>query len=352
MTCKDIKERLAAYQEGIFSSEDKSLIEAHLDTCAQCSSALADLKKTIDALKDLPEVEPPPWFTQKIMAQVREETEQKHGLLKKLFYPFHIKIPIEAFATVLVVIIGAYVYQSVAPETKTVSQPSQAEIQRAIPFATPPHGPARTTKDTGETKEQSDFAATPSREKASVPIPTAEKDAAAEQKQKPAAAVTATPSWTDMAREKKQEGMYGSPRPRQEPALPPTPLAGEKEGTGAAGAAQKDLRELKELGITPQSSKSARAEKQTAMTLSVLVTDVQAAIYKIETILARVGAQNVTRDSRDGNEIFNARLQTEKTSEFLQELSTVGIVQEKAISKIPDEGNVVFRIEITMGNSS
>jgi hypothetical protein len=129
MTCKDIEDRLAAYQEGAVTPEEKALVEAHLSTCAKCSSVLADLKKTVDLLKNLPEVELPPWFTQKVMAQVREEAEHKDSLLKKLFYPFHVKIPIEVFATLFVVVLGLYVYKTTGSEMKVVQRPPPALVE-------------------------------------------------------------------------------------------------------------------------------------------------------------------------------------------------------------------------------
>ena len=346
MICKDIEGKLAAYQEEALSPEEKSLVEAHLGTCAKCSSLLADLKKTVYLLKELPEVEPPPWFMQKIMAQVREESVQKGGLLRKLFYPFHIKIPIEAFATFLVVIIGVHIFRATAPEIRTVVQAPQAEVLQTQPPAANLREPMRTAKDALETKGRADFLATPAKEKTFTSLPSAEKIAPTEHEQGPAAPA---PSATGMTMEKKQEGIREAPRLQQEFASPPASLAKEKEAFSAAGVAQKDRGESKKLGAA-QPSKSALAVKRAITTLSVQVTDVQAAIQEIEGILTRLGAQSVSRESRDGNIYIAAQLQTERTVELLQQLSTVGIVQQKNISKESKEDNTLFRIEVTRNN--
>ena len=100
MECEGIREKLSAYLEGVLPPEEKRPIEAHLISCQQCSSAFEDLKKTGAFLKNLEEVEPPPWMTKKIMARVRAAQEKKRGILQKLFYPLHIKVPIESLATV------------------------------------------------------------------------------------------------------------------------------------------------------------------------------------------------------------------------------------------------------------
>ncbi|MCX5799121.1 MAG: DUF2275 domain-containing protein, partial [Proteobacteria bacterium] len=123
MECKDIQESLSAYLEGVVSSEDKKLINEHLSSCQQCSSALEDMKKTGELLQNLEEIEPPPWLTKKIMSQVREESEHKEGIFHKLFYPLHIKIPMEAFATLIVVVMVLSIYKTIEPDMKAIQAP-------------------------------------------------------------------------------------------------------------------------------------------------------------------------------------------------------------------------------------
>ncbi len=118
MDCQDIRKIFSSYLEGIVSPEDQELIDQHLASCRACSTALYELNRTGEVLKNLKEVEPPPWMTQKIMARVREEAESKRGFIQKLFYPLHIKVPLEAFATVLIAVIAVYVFKAVEPEMK------------------------------------------------------------------------------------------------------------------------------------------------------------------------------------------------------------------------------------------
>ena len=322
MTCNDIEGKLTAFQEGTLSLEEKNLVEDHLGICPKCTSVLADLEKTAVLLKNLPDVEPPPWFTQKIMAKVREEAEHKDSLLKKLFYPLRVKIPLEAFAALLVVIMGVYIYQSTTPETRTVVQTPQAKTQQPTHNAVTPQESTKAVKDVTEKfapSEQQQRAATPS-------LPAA-----------------------DMTLEKKHEGIREAPRPQQEPASSPVQLAREKDAMGVSGALQKDEQEQKKAR-TSQPSKSTLAVKQAVTTLSVQVADVHVAIQEIERILAKLGAQDVTRDSRDGNEYINAQLQAKKTVELLHQLSVVGDVKQKDISKESKEGIALFRIEVSRDN--
>ena len=62
-------------------------------------AVLEDLRKTVELVKGLEEVEPPPWLAQKIMAHVKDESEKEVGIFRRLFYPLRVKIPLEAFAS-------------------------------------------------------------------------------------------------------------------------------------------------------------------------------------------------------------------------------------------------------------
>lgn len=116
MECKKIQEKLSAYIEGLTSAEEQSMIEEHIESCRGCKKSLADLEKTISFVGDLKDVEPPAWLSQRIMARIREEAEPKDNILHKLFYPLHIKLPIQALATVLIAVSAFYIFRIIQPE--------------------------------------------------------------------------------------------------------------------------------------------------------------------------------------------------------------------------------------------
>ena len=130
MTCKEIEDRLPAYLEDLLSPEEKESIEGHLAVCSRCRRAVADLKKADELVRNLGEVEPPPFLEQRIMSRIREESGQKKGLLRRLFYPLHIKVPIQALASVLIAVIGFYVYQTGEPEMKQIVSPTPPFTER------------------------------------------------------------------------------------------------------------------------------------------------------------------------------------------------------------------------------
>ncbi len=75
----DIRDMLSGYIDGEVTAAEKAEIEEHLRTCAECSEALVELRKTIQLVKNTEETDPPAWMTQKIVAKVRAETLAKKG---------------------------------------------------------------------------------------------------------------------------------------------------------------------------------------------------------------------------------------------------------------------------------
>jgi anti-sigma factor RsiW len=105
MNCKDIENSLPLYLDNLLSPADMRAVEEHLATCAQCKKELAHLQKAGKLVDELAELEPPPWFKQRIMARVREEAEKK-SFAQKWFYSLRIKIPVQVFATIFIVVLA------------------------------------------------------------------------------------------------------------------------------------------------------------------------------------------------------------------------------------------------------
>lgn len=123
MTCHEIEERLSAYLDDALPAEERKRLEEHLTACPSCARSLADLRKTVGLVRDLEEVEPPPWLKQKIMNRVREEAAPKRGILRALFFPLHIKVPVQAFALILVAVLAFQVYRTGEPERQALDLP-------------------------------------------------------------------------------------------------------------------------------------------------------------------------------------------------------------------------------------
>jgi hypothetical protein len=119
----EIRRKLSAYLDNAVSAEEKEDIKRHLGSCGNCRGVLADLEWTIDHLKRLPEVEPPPWLTAKIMAKVRDSSAEQPNIWRRLFFPLRIKLPLVAFALIFLGVTGYYLVRTVRPQLPQIGPP-------------------------------------------------------------------------------------------------------------------------------------------------------------------------------------------------------------------------------------
>ena len=119
MKCGQIQKMLPACLDGNLSKTETALVENHLAACDSCRASFKEYQQARQRVKKLEEVEPPPGFAQKIMARIEQEEEKKTGLFRKLFYPLHIKVPIQAVAMVVVAVLAIQTYRSVESQKQT-----------------------------------------------------------------------------------------------------------------------------------------------------------------------------------------------------------------------------------------
>jgi hypothetical protein len=306
--CRDIQEIISAYLEGAVSPDKERLVSEHLASCPECSAVLEDLRKTVGLVKGLEEVEPPPWLAQKIMAHVKDEAEKEVGIFRRLFYPLRVKIPLEAFATVLIVGLVFYVYKGTGPELEPVKVPSGTE--RVLPQKVPPTQPAEglPAPPTGQARDESRVAAV-------APAPGS-------------------------------NSIGGSREGAEKPLL--LRSAERTEAAAGAGAAVKE-KETQKAGtpLALSGSKSA-AKAPEPVDVTLRVVDVKSAAIEVEELLRQTGARNVTRESRGGSESVSAELQREKARALVEKLDDIGDI-ESSRSELT-AGFIAIRITMVPNN--
>ncbi len=325
MECKGIREKLCAYLEGVVSPEENRIIEEHLNSCQECGNNLADLKKAGELVKDLAEVEPPAWLTQKIMSRVRAEGEKKRGIFQKLFYPLHIKVPIEALATVLIAVTAAYVFRAVEPEIKLAHLPASTKpVITKEETAKPPQEIPKDSPSSRKKAALKDYTERDSGKVSSVPPGSEEKPIKKEDK-----SALPSPAEKPLTAEKKEAA---------------TEILGKGENIAIPGAA-KETRERKKLAAPPK-LKEVAAIKLRFTDVSVKVKDVHVARGKVESLFGQLGAQKIERESREGKEVLTADLKAMQVKEFLEKLKVIGEINEKGIPLDTSAGDVAIRVEI------
>jgi hypothetical protein len=146
----DMRRKLSDYLDNAVTAEEKAEIKRHLGSCGICRGAIADLELTVGYLRTLPEVEPPPWLTAKIMAKVGERAAPKPTFWQRLFFPLHVKLPLEAVALVILCVTGFYFTRTIgtqAPLTTPSLAPQHASVPPSVarPQASIPQGEMRVT---------------------------------------------------------------------------------------------------------------------------------------------------------------------------------------------------------------
>ncbi|OPX95695.1 MAG: hypothetical protein A4E58_02010 [Syntrophorhabdus sp. PtaB.Bin006] len=339
--CRDIQDKLTAYLEGDLTAKEKSLVEAHLASCAVCTAALVDLKRTAGLVQSLEDVEPPPWLTRKIMTAVREEAEQRTGFFRKLFYPLRIKIPIQAFATVLVAVLGVYVYKATGPEIKTVQAPPAAE--EAAPLAAPQKRPTKADRQSPLPTKESVRQQIPERETKVAPSrPIEEKALPTEQR-----IITKQETKTQ-----KIEEAPGATAPRRDEqvssrgqaAAPPMPFAKEKDSLGSVSSGMQKKHEMLEA-VPP--SKLMYAEKPAPIALTLRVKDVQSATAEVVRLTSQMGGTGTVTKSIPSGALLTTILPARNFTIFLERLARLGTLKEKGIRIDLSQGDVSLHIEIS-----
>ncbi len=174
MECNKIQEKLSAYIEDIILSDEKTLIEEHLKSCQRCRESLADLRKTIEHIKNIEEVEPPSWLTQKTMTRVKAEAETKKGIFQRLFYPLYIKIPVGAIATIAIAVTTIYIFKAIQLELKLAKAPSEIIERKESPVIARGEAPSSEgISARGEKQSQKPGAVSSELTKDKIPSPSA-----------------------------------------------------------------------------------------------------------------------------------------------------------------------------------
>lgn len=123
MNHEAIRHKLSEFIDGAITAGEKAVIEQHLKTCSECTDALRELRKTIEHIHAIEEAESPAWMTQKIMAKVRTEAENKKGIWQRIFAPFLMKFPVQAVAVLFLAVTAYYIYTSINPAQKYAEEP-------------------------------------------------------------------------------------------------------------------------------------------------------------------------------------------------------------------------------------
>ncbi len=123
MECALIQERLSEFIDGTLDANDRAAVENHISTCKSCKEDLASLTEMVEELHAMDPVEAPADFLEKIHERM-DSRFSLDGIIRKLFIPFRIKIPLEFAAAATITILVFFVFniqQKEGPSVRMLS---------------------------------------------------------------------------------------------------------------------------------------------------------------------------------------------------------------------------------------
>ena len=284
MKCVDVKEMLSAYIDDILPTDENVVVDEHLKSCAACRKVLTDLKKTIKELQNIKEVEPPPWFEKQVMTRIKAESKSSKRIIERLFFPLHIKLPLEALATIAIVATSIYLYKATQPDL----QMSELSLKKQAPEIL--------------SEQESRFSGMDKNIPASK-IPVGRSMAGKEKKMSEDMVINA-PEELDVL-SKKEERL---------------PFTGSFE----------EEKVLKESSVRPLKSREKRDtlfdRKETENAIMIHVENVEIASGLTKSIIEELGGNIYSEEVEEDQYIINATLGYDRSDEFLSELEFVGKV--------------------------
>jgi hypothetical protein len=346
MNCKEVENNLPLYEDNLLSDAEKQAVEQHLKSCSKCVKALAQIQKTGRLVEGLAEVEPPPWFKQKIMSRVREEAAKK-SLAQKLFYPLRIKIPVQIMATIIIAVFAVYIYRSGDEQMKVVMPPTSPT-------------PVMETKNdqlSGQTTKP--FEADKEVVKKKVYVP--------ENAQNEKIVTQDLPAGSDVV---KTRGLKKSMPPGNERTRA-MDMAKTVKGDAAVDGKDKyfatlpkkqteqakvvspssvGLERKKEGYVLGDSVKQSEAPaKQIIMAKAVFslrVANINAAVGEVKKILKKYEAKRIVKQTPNGKVFLTAEIKAQKMNDFVAQLKAIGRVEGRDLPEDSVEGDIPVVIEI------
>ncbi len=359
MTCHDARELFSALLDDALAADERTRLDAHLATCAECDRELARFRHTVALVQGLSPERAPAGFVERVTAAARPEPWPGQ-LARRLFVPWTMKLPLEAAALLLVgglavlVFRGSQEQQGAArldDSRARLEQPAPApEVARraprssAVPAYEEPSGQQDTpTRQPERTEEQAAPKAqvSPAVPEARAPL-TAPTPAQAPAPRAQASPQSAAPSGDVAADVGKRQ-----PEPLAKRDAAPFAESDRREKAGPAEApaskeapagklADRAVRESRARENAARDSSQGRLEAMTRSAAvadvrgTLVVADAQAVAAKIDGIVGGLGGAVAGRRDAGPSMLVELSVPRDRYPELIRELTRLGQWQPEA----------------------
>ncbi|PYN35547.1 MAG: hypothetical protein DME01_11460 [Candidatus Rokuibacteriota bacterium] len=335
MTCLDVREQFSALVDDALAPGERAALDAHLATCADCRRELQRFRDTVALVRAVAPVRAPAGFVERVLEAARPDPWYRR-LVRGLFLPWPVKLPMEAAAIVLVAVGVAVVYRgtreiepsarldSIAPAVRQA--PERAAPQALTPTPQRETDARRAQNDARKLKTAKDQTQAPEPPKGPAPAETIHKKAAEtpERREKQEPEVAAKPDAPPSARERAMTREYARSRPAPAP--------------GARADAQAPR-------STPSVTGSSYAFTPADVSGRLTVSDRDAALRGVAELATRLGAVANRRVDTPDLQILELTVPRDAYDEFVRELARLGRWQPgREPSALPARVRVVLQI--------
>lgn len=200
ISCERAWELLSLQLDGALSPQEEQELEEHLESCPACRKERRELAQMNQALRGLGEVQAPADFTQRVMDQVRAESQEMPKVV-----PLRRRPQVRALvglAACALICIGIY---RVIPQGSNLSSGMVTSSQEPAPAGTPQpeEGADRSVQDAGQQSDPSQPQEDPAQAPAAVPR-TADLPAVQEEESQTQAEPSAPETESDDTQEQPQ----------------------------------------------------------------------------------------------------------------------------------------------------
>jgi hypothetical protein len=362
--CAGIREQLSAYLDKVLAPGEVSAVEEHIKECRSCAAALDDLRKVVGHLHELEQVDPPPWFTQKVMTRVREAgAGEKKGLFAWLAAPMYIKLPVGALATVALAVTTYFVLHGVIQEMPVEREKQGQEVSSPAPVTA---APARAEKPSKPATERQAVKADAMRAKAIEPAARpAERAMKYEAPVRSAKSVAIPETDSGYAPAPPVEYKASTPAPSRAPDLragTSAPAAQYERKYDQAGSVMKSKKAMAASGYSTASrdmaAKASEGEYRGARQERLLMAEnVPVAFHltaanpsdagrKVADALRQFNGKNIRTEPGEGRLTVKAELQVNFVGPLYEKLKLIGKVREQRAPQFTDVNSLAVAVEI------
>ena len=331
MTCHEARELFSARVDEALASDDAAQLDAHLAGCAECRAEWAHFERTVALVRGVEPARAPAGFVDRVLAAT-DPGPWPLRLVRQVFMPLRVKLPLEAAAVVLVAGLAVMTFQH-SPEMQRAARPELGQPAAPEPRAQPsiPAPPS------------SDAPAVAARD-ALAPSPPAPPRASSE-----ARAKQADESLVD-------RGARSDAAPTPPSVSAPEPTPAPPAATAPPPAARSALAQEPQHNAI-QSTRRESAAKSTAaplaagarptpdVTARLTVANRADAVTSLGDIVRRFGGSELARRTEAGAYYVDLAIPRSAYDGFTREVSQLGtFTSERQSAELPASVSVTIRV--------